>query len=692
MEKKTEKQLIEAIKALRRSEKSYRLLMDNLQDLICLTDKEGVFQYVSPSYRDELGYAPEDLLGKSAFSWIHPDDLDRVAGEVQEYSASGADRFQQEYRIVTKDGKVRWVDDRTVVERNVAGQIVYYQGIVIDITERKTMETALKKRENELTLLTDNMLDMISFIDRDRIIRYVSPSIRLILGCEPEELIGRPALELVHPDDRDRLLLEAGRALAENAQILKLEYRYRRAAGDYLWLESLCRFIRDEQGQLEGTVFSSRDITQRKKLEAALIESRDELEVRVKERTAELGAANESLQREIIERVQAQEEAVLKTEELRKSQARLQSVFDGITDPLLMLDQDLKVIMLNRAAQDYFGKNNIQEVIQPPCFEAFGDTGNLRPEGPMEQAVSSGRPFQYERTGLMDPNRWENVMLYPLEEEEGQRGIILRIADLTEKKIAENQLVQRQKMEALGILISGIAHEINNPNNFISFNMPILRDYLSALLSLTDETAQARPELVFFGMTYPEFREDVFRLLENVRNGSDRINTIVSQLKTFSRKKGGLELRETDLGEVVDRVFALSRNQLRKTVHSLDIALADNLPPVRTDPEALGQVLLNLLINGAQAADKPDSWIKVTVDQRPDFPKLLIIEVADNGCGIEAEILGRIFNPFFTTKKVGEGTGLGLYVCQNLVENLGGWIEVQSQPGVGSQFQVFLPV
>ena len=684
--------MIEEIKALRRSEKSYRLLMDNLQDLICLTDKEGVFQYVSPSYRDELGYAPEDLLGKSAFSWIHPDDLDRVAGEVQEYSASGADRFQQEYRIVTKDGKVRWVDDRTVVERNVAGQIVYYQGIVIDITERKTMETALKKRENELTLLTDNMLDMISFIDRDRIIRYVSPSIRLILGCEPEELIGRPALELVHPDDRDRLLLEAGRALAENAQILKLEYRYRRAAGDYLWLESLCRFIRDEQGQLEGTVFSSRDITQRKKLEAALIESRDELEVRVKERTAELGAANESLQREIIERVQAQEEAVLKTEELRKSQARLQSVFDGITDPLLMLDQDLKVIMLNRAAQDYFGKNNIQEVIQPRCFEAFGDTGNLRPEGPMEQAVSSGRPFQYERTGLMDPNRWENVMLYPLEEEEGQRGIILRIADLTEKKIAENQLVQRQKMEALGILISGIAHEINNPNNFISFNMPILRDYLSALLSLTDETAQARPELVFFGMTYPEFREDVFRLLENVRNGSDRINTIVSQLKTFSRKKGGLELRETDLGEVVDRVFALSRNQLRKTVHSLDIALADNLPPVRTDPEALGQVLLNLLINGAQAADKPDSWIKVTVDQRPDFPKLLIIEVADNGCGIEAEILGRIFNPFFTTKKVGEGTGLGLYVCQNLVENLGGWIEVQSQPGIGSRFQVFLPV
>jgi len=98
----------------------------------------------------------------------------------------------------------------------------------------------------------------------------------------------------------------------------------------------------------------------------------------------------------------------------------------------------------------------------------------------------------------------------------------------------------------LGILISGIAHEINNPNNFISFNMPILRDYLSALLSLTDETAQARPELVFFGMAYPEFREDVFRLLENVRNGSDRINAIVFQLKTFSRQ-ADMDLRREAL-------------------------------------------------------------------------------------------------------------------------------------------------
>ena len=193
-------------------------------------------------------------------------------------------------------------------------------------------------------------------------------------------------------------------------------------------------------------------------------------------------------------------------------------------------------------------------------------------------------------------------------------------------------------------------------------------------------------------MTYPEFREDVFRLLENVRNGSERINVIVSQLKTFSRKKGGLEFRETDLREVVDRVVTLSKNQLQKTVHSLEVDLADNLPPVRTDHEALGQVLLNLLINGGQAADKPDSWIRVTVDQRPDFPKLLAIEVADNGSGMDDEILGWIFNPFFTTKKVGEGTGLGLYVCQNLVENLGGRIEVQSQPEIGSRFQVFLPL
>ena len=242
----------------------------------------------------QFGYTPEELLsGAVPFAaMVHPEDRERVAREVEEYSAGGADRFRQEYRIVTKDGGVHWVDDRTVVERNLDGQIVYYQGIVVDMTERKAIENALQKREKELTLLTNNMIDMISYIDQDRIIRYMSPSIRFVLGYEPLELIGQPALDLVHPDDRERLLKETGRALAEKAQTLKLEYRYRRAAGDYLWLESLCRFMQDDQGQLQGTVFSTRDITQRKKLEAALRKSRDELEVRVKERTAELEAVN----------------------------------------------------------------------------------------------------------------------------------------------------------------------------------------------------------------------------------------------------------------------------------------------------------------------------------------------------------------------------------------------------------------
>ena len=137
----------------------------------------------------QFGYTPEELLsGAVPFAaMVYPDDLDRVAGEVQEYSASGVDRFQQEYRIVAKDGKVCWVDDRTVVERNLDGQIVCYQGILVDITERKVTATALQKREKELTLLTDNMIDMISYIDRDRVIRYMSPSIRFDPGPRPGE-------------------------------------------------------------------------------------------------------------------------------------------------------------------------------------------------------------------------------------------------------------------------------------------------------------------------------------------------------------------------------------------------------------------------------------------------------------------------------------------------------------------------
>ena len=466
-------------------------------------------------------------------------------------------------------------------------------------------EERLRESEARYRLLAENTSDVVWLLDLNSgQFEYVSPSVERLRGFTADEVMAQSMAEVMTPESYRKTVEPLSARLAaftagdESMRMRVIEVDQPCKNGQVVTTEILTALISGEDGQVVKIAGSSRDITHRKKLEEALRKSRNELEVRVEERTAELEAVNVNLQREILIRVQAQEEAVLKTEELKKSQTRLQSVFDGITDPLVMLDQDLKVIVLNRAAMGYFGKKDIQKVIERPCFEAFRDAAGLCPDCQIAQAVASEAPFQYERAGLMDPHRWENVMAYPLrEEEDGFKGVLLRISDITEKKLAENQLIQRQKMEALGILISGIAHEINNPNNFISFNMPILRDYLSALLLLTDVTARTRPELDFFGMTYPEFREDVFRLLENVRNGSDRINAIVSQLKTFSRKKGSLELRETDLGEVVDRVIALSKNQVAKTVHSLDVALAEHLPLVRTDPEALVQVLLNLLIN-----------------------------------------------------------------------------------------------
>ena len=147
-----------------------------------------------------------------------------------------------------------------------------------------------------------------------------------------------------------------------------------------------------------------------------------------------------------------------------------------------------------------------------------------------------------------------------------------------------------------------------------------------------------------------------------------------------------------DINRVIEKSLAISRGKIERMVKSFEVNAPQNLPTIRTDSEILEQVLINLLVNAAQAADKEDSWVKLNVLTENKDRGHLIIEVSDNGCGMDDITRKKIFDPFFTTKPAGEGTGLGLYVCHNLLEGLGGRIEVESEPGKGSKFRVILTV
>ena len=253
----------------------------------------------------------------------------------------------------------------------------------------------------------------------------------------------------------------------------------------------------------------------------------------------------------------------------------------------------------------------------------------------------------------------------------------------------QQRMVQSEKMAALGTMIMGIAHEINNPNGFISFNIPILREYFQEILPILDDYAGSNSDLEIMNMTYPVFREDLFTTLENIENGSKRINRIVSSLKEFSKKKDHTTRIFCNLEEVIKKAVTKCGSKIRNQLVSLEVNFPEDLPQMACDPEIIELIIINFLTNAAEAAVDGDPRIKLNV-RRDRKLNTVIIEVIDNGRGIGKSDLDKIFDPFYSTKSSRESTGLGLYLCNALVGQMGARLEVDSVPGQGSTFRLII--
>ena len=255
--------------------------------------------------------------------------------------------------------------------------------------------------------------------------------------------------------------------------------------------------------------------------------------------------------------------------------------------------------------------------------------------------------------------------------------------------MTEIQLGQSKNVGSLDLFVSGIAHELGNLNNCLTFNIPILRDYLKVLISILDDYAKRQQDFKLFGMSYPNFREDVFKILDSIEHASNRIVETGSGLREFIKMASEEKRRSVDVGEVIKKSVDVCRGQIRRKVKSFELNIADDLPTIHTDPLALEQVLINLLINAAEAVNSEDSLVVVSAKLGNNLRDYLIIEVSDNGCGMDEETKERIFDPFFTTKDERQ-SGLGLFICRNIIEGLGGQIEVKSEPGEGCRMRVLL--
>jgi len=266
----------------------------------------------------------------------------------------------------------------------------------------------------------------------------------------------------------------------------------------------------------------------------------------------------------------------------------------------------------------------------------------------------------------------------------------------------QGQLIQSEKMASVGQLAAGVAHEINNPVGYVMSNLHSLKSYLEGYQKLLSEyrrlaqcidadpqeAARIKQQIEALEQQLDiEFvEEDCPVLLDESIEGAERVKTIVMGLRDFSREDSG-QFQPADLNRCIESTLKIANSQIR---HSSSIeADLQPLPPVECNASQLGQVLLNLLVNAAQAIDRPDGLIRVS--SRVVAGEIRI-SVEDNGKGISAEHLNKLFDPFFTTKPVGEGTGLGLSISFGIMQDHGGQIEVTSSPGEGSCFCLILPI
>ncbi len=464
-----------------------------------------------------------------------------------------------------------------------------------------------------------------------------------LLGVAPKALVKQPLSRFILKDDQDTYYLHR-KQLFETGDLQECDLRLVKPDGALFWAHLKGTAAQAEDGSPLCLVVIS-DITRRKELE----------------------------------------------EQLFNSKATLAMALDGVSDPLIMFDADLLIKQLNKAAMHYYGLNSFDQVIGKYCFEGF--RGRSIPCEGCERPFSTlqGYSGSYERKGGMNSDRLEQVVVDVVKDgSEATEATIIRLHDITQTRMMDRQLIQSEKLVTLGLLIAGIAHEINNPNNFIFFNTPILRSYLEFLLPIVDEYVVAHPDLQVFNRPYSAFREDCFKLLDNIEHGSVRINQIVGNLKEFVRERGNGEVRRIDLKQVVEKGLNICQGRIRKTVKTFEVDIPEGLPALYSDPLAIEQVVVNLLINAIQALDKDDSWVRLRIIA-PDQPDgEVTLEVSDNGCGMDSETQRKIFDPFFTTKAAGIGTGLGLSITQRLLEELGGRIEVKSMVGEGSVFLVLL--
>jgi len=385
---------------------------------------------------------------------------------------------------------------------------------------------------------------------------------------------------------------------------------------------------------------------------------------------------------------------------LQASEGKLEAMLQCIPDYMIMVDRGLNVVWANEAVARLTGGDPVGR----KCCETY-----RRRQTPCDpsvclarQAFADGAPHEGDAEVVGDDGEklwFQCTANVALRDAEGKPSAVLEIArDITKRKRAEaeakareQQLIQADKMASLGILVSGVAHEINNPNQFIMSNVAPLRRIWRDATPVLERYYEDNGDFAIGGGEYSTKREQIPVMFSNILEGASRIKTIVSELREYARERPAVMTDSVDLNAVVRSALALLGALVKKSTQHFSVSYGEDLPALQGNYQRLEQVVINAVQNACQALPSDEAAIRVSTSYDAKAERL-VIKVADEGVGIAEKALRHVTDPFYTTKRDQSGTGLGLSISASIVAEHDGTLGFASVVGKGTTVTVSLPV
>ncbi len=624
------------MRVLRSSEARYQDLYENAPDMYWSVDmKTASITQCNKTALLATGYTREEVFGRPIFELYHPGSAEKARRAFAQFASTGEVR-DVELQARRKDGTVLDISLSASAVRDRYGNVTHSRSTWRDVTTRRRAEKALAESEALFRSLVDEMTDGLVIIDWNGEVLFLNTASLGLFELErAEQAVGRKLADFIHPDSL-RGILDGLLQVKAGRKGVASEFKLLTGKGREKWVEAVGTPVHF-QG-LAGDMVNIRDITERKRMEQSLLESEQRLQLVTDNVPALIGQVDTSLRYQFVN--------------------RNYEVWHGIK------------------REEMIGKQ-VKDVLPPESYEFCL---------PFIRQALAGKEalFEHKMRLAAGATKYLSTHLVPARSSTGEvTGYYIMVSDITERRLGEEererveaQLQQAQKMEAIGTLAGGIAHDFNN----------LLTGILGHANLLKLEHQPDTP---------------VYEAAKTIERAAERASELTQQLLGFARR-GKYQIQPVNVHELILEVIRLLGRTIDKSIY-LSQRFMPGTPYVKGDAGQLQQVLMNMALNARDAmenggqlsfetepVDIDEAYCRKHVEARTG--RFLLISVTDTGRGIPAGDLGRIFEPFYTTKEPGKGSGMGLAMVYGIVKNHGGFINVYSEVGHGSTFKIYLPL